>query len=105
MPHRAAQVRTRGALAPPLPLPTRPVASGLGRVEESKIDRQHDDQHSDGSQKENPELFQRPLRPLLAAERNDARRTEGNANDVAGSDIMSWTFQMVARPACAGGGA
>ncbi len=81
MPHRAAKVRTRGALAPPLGLPSHPVVSGLGRVEESKIDRQHNDQHSNGSQKENPELFHRALRLLLAAERNDARRTEGNAND------------------------
>lgn len=81
MPHRAAQVRTRGALAPPLGLPSHPVLSGLGCVEESKIDRQHDDDRADESEKKDADLFDEALRLLLAAERNNARRACRNPDD------------------------
>jgi len=56
------------------------VASGLGRVEESKPDRQHNDQHPDGSQKETPSIFS-VLCGSLRLNATNARRTDRNAND------------------------
>lgn len=54
---------------------------GLSCVEDGKIDRQHHDQYSDGSQKKDAHFLQLGLRLLLAAERNHTPSTEGNAYD------------------------
>lgn len=49
---------SEGALAPPLGLPSHPVFSVLGRVEEGKIDRQHDDDRADESEKKDADFFE-----------------------------------------------